>query len=162
MATQSTVTVTGQQALVDGPAPIEEPARRGHAPSGAVAARLVALDRTVDAPILFVASSERRADEIASALGALSDPDQDEVLVLPPWDCLPYDRARPSRESMGRRMAVLAALGVPASRRRLLVACPEALMQRTPPAKAVAAQFDLEVGARIDRSALEAFALRTG
>ncbi|KQS54469.1 hypothetical protein ASG17_11350 [Brevundimonas sp. Leaf363] len=109
-----------------------------------------------------MASSERRADEIASALGALSDPDQDEVLVLPPWDCLPYDRARPSRESMGRRMAVLAALGEPSPRRRLLVACPEALMQRTPPARAVAARFDLEVGARIDRGALEAFALRTG
>ena len=25
------------------------------------------------------------------------------VLVLPPWDCLPYDRAPASRDVMGRR-----------------------------------------------------------
>jgi transcription-repair coupling factor (superfamily II helicase) len=162
MATRSRRTVTGQQTLVDGPAPAAEPARRRQAPSSAVAARLLALDRKADDAVLFVASSERRADEIAGALGSLGDPDRDEVLVLPPWDCLPYDRAKPSRESMGRRMAVLATLTAPSSRRRLLVACPEALMQRTPPAKAVAAYFDLEVGARIDRGALEAFALRTG
>jgi hypothetical protein len=51
--------------------------------------------------LIHVAGEERRAEQLAQALKGLA-PDL-EVLLLPPWDCLPYDSASPSREAMGRR-----------------------------------------------------------
>ncbi|MDB5446491.1 MAG: hypothetical protein JWQ97_1808, partial [Phenylobacterium sp.] len=111
--------------------------------------------------LVHVASSERRADEIGRALRQFA-PDV-EVLVLPPWDCLPYDRASPSRECMGRRMAVLARLSEAAEGPRVLVASAEALLQKVPPAKAFRSAF-LEVtsGKPLKREVLEAFARTTG
>src|SRR5205085_4293870 len=55
-----------------------------------------------------------------------------EVVVFPPWDCLPYDRAPPSREAMGRRMAALRQL-LGKGRPRVVVSVPDALLQRVPP-----------------------------
>lgn len=111
--------------------------------------------------LLYAASSERRADEIGRALRQFA-PDV-EVLVLPPWDCLPYDRASPSRECMGRRMAVLARLAESPNGPRVLVASAEALMQRTPPARVVKnASLVLRTGERLDRPALQVFAATTG
>jgi transcription-repair coupling factor (superfamily II helicase) len=111
--------------------------------------------------LLYAASSERRADEIGRALRQFA-PDV-EVLVLPPWDCLPYDRASPSRECMGRRMAVLARLAEAPGGPRVLVASVEALMQRTPPVRVLeAASLTLRVGEVLDRTALQAFAATAG
>jgi transcription-repair coupling factor (superfamily II helicase) len=111
--------------------------------------------------VLYVASSERRSDEVGRALRQFA-PDL-EVLVLPPWDCLPYDRASPSRECMGRRMAVLARLSEAPGGPRVLVGSVEAFMQRTPPARALKAAFlTLRVGEALDRAALQAFAASTG
>ena len=111
--------------------------------------------------LVYVASSERRADEIGRALRAFAL--DIEVLVLPPWDCLPYDRASPSREIMGRRMAVLARLDEAADGPRVLVASIETLLQKIPPAKAIRSAFlPLRKGEVLDREALQAFAERTG
>ncbi|PHK93491.1 DEAD/DEAH box helicase [Pseudoroseomonas rhizosphaerae] len=86
--------------------------------------------------IVHVARSEARAGRVARAVRAL-EPGL-EVLLLPAWDCLPYDRASPSRAIMGARMAVLARLSRPSAGPRLLVASVEALGQRLPPAEATA------------------------
>jgi len=111
--------------------------------------------------LVYAASSDRRADEVARALRQFA-PDI-EVIVLPAWDCLPYDRASPSREIMGRRMAVLATLAQPAAGPRVLVASVEALVQRVAPVKVLHTAFlHLRKGDVIDRGALEGFAARTG
>jgi transcription-repair coupling factor (superfamily II helicase) len=111
--------------------------------------------------LIYIASSERRADEIGRALRAFAA--DLEVLVLPPWDCLPYDRASPSRECMGRRMAVLARLTEPASGPRVLVTSAEALMQRTPPRRVFKQAFmEIAVSRPLKRDRLEAFAAATG
>lgn len=109
---------------------------------------------------MHLASSDRRAEEIGRALAGLR-PDLD-VLVLPPWDCLPYDRASPSRDVMGRRLRVLKALSqVKAS--RIVVTSPEALVQKLPPLRALDGAFvELAAGAPFDRDSLAAFAARTG
>jgi transcription-repair coupling factor (superfamily II helicase) len=113
------------------------------------------------AGLVYVASSERRAEEIARALRRFAN--DVEVLVLPAWDCLPYDRASPSREVMGHRMAVLAALGAAASGPRVLIASAEAVLQRTPPDRVLKAGFfDMRVGEKLDRDALQTFAASTG
>lgn len=148
--------------LTPGPQP-EAPApsdTRRQAPTSAIAVGLAGL-ATSRSPVIFLASSERRADEAARALCGLAP--QIETLLLPPWDCLPFDRASPSREAMGRRMRTLKALGAPARAPRVLMLSPESLAQRVPPAEVVAAAFrDVQVGDALDRDALQRFALRTG
>jgi transcription-repair coupling factor (superfamily II helicase) len=111
--------------------------------------------------VLYAASSERRADEIGRALRQFAP--AAEVLVLPPWDCLPYDRASPSREIMGRRFAVLGRLAEASDRQRFLIASVEALMLRTPPVEIIRdTRFSIRVGERLDIEGLEAFACSTG
>jgi transcription-repair coupling factor (superfamily II helicase) len=111
--------------------------------------------------MVFVASSARRADEVGRALRQFAT--LAEVLVLPPWDCLPYDRASPSRDVMGRRLAVLRRLGEPCEKQRFLVASVEALMLRTPPAELIQeTQLCLRVGEPLDLGALQAFTGTSG
>jgi transcription-repair coupling factor (superfamily II helicase) len=101
-------------------------------PVGATAVQLLALSGKSD--LLHVTTSERRADQLARALSGLAP--EIEVVVFPPWDCLPYDRASPSREAMGRRMAALRRLGEKSERRRIVVTTPDAALQRVPPQEA--------------------------
>jgi len=127
----------------------------GQPPAAAVAAALAA-DATRRV-VVHVASSERRAEEIGRALAGLSA--DIEVLVLPPWDCLPYDRASPSRDVMGRRMRTLRALAAKASGRRVLITSPEALVQKLPPITVLDAAFmTLRRGKRLDLDDLARFA----
>ncbi|MDB5615219.1 MAG: box helicase, partial [Devosia sp.] len=129
-------------------------------PSAGVAFRLAERFRTGSETWIYLTSSERRAEETTRALTNLLP--VTTVLHLPAWDCLPYDRAPPSREIMGKRMQVL--------RRCLenkgplvLVLSAEAAIQKLPPADVVAsAVLVLSTGQSLDREALEQFALRTG
>ncbi len=163
MDPQPTPPITGELTLVEGPIPADSSPPPRKAPAAGVAARLIARRLNRGETILFIAASERRADEIAAAIGALREVDGPEVLVMPPWDCLPYDRAAPSRESMGRRMAVLEALATPAAPAgRWLITCPDAAMQRVPPANVVGSGFDIAVDGSLDRVALETFAMTWG
>ncbi|WP_395942893.1 DEAD/DEAH box helicase [Brevundimonas sp.] len=131
------------------PGPLPSPTDRDdRLPASAFAYEL--LGRAPDAPlILAVAAGERRAEETARALRALAG-ETAEVLHLPAWDSLPYDRAPPSRERMGQRMAVLQSLSRPVKTPRIIVASPAAIAQRvsaTPPSGPLV----ITVGQKIDR-----------
>lgn len=162
--TRRQTAIPGTPTLVDGPRPVavEEGAPSRPPCAGVAVALMEEIAETHAGATLFLATSERRADEIVIALGALSDPATTEVLLLPPWDCLPYDRASPSREIMGRRMAALARMSVEPDRRRIVVSSPAGLMQRVPPPEATATVFELTAGERLDREALNAFARAVG
>lgn len=54
-------------------------------------------------PTIFVARSEKHFAELKQVLGFL-DP-QKEVVILPGWDCLPYDRVSPSPAIMAERLS---------------------------------------------------------
>lgn len=137
----------------------EAPRTAVQAPAAAVAVALAAgAARGVS---IHIASSERRAEEIGRALAGLSS--SIEVLVLPPWDCLPYDRASPSRDLMGRRMRVLQRLAHDAGVDCVVITSPEAVVQKLPPRGVLTEAFlVLERGQRLDRDALVRFAARTG
>src|SRR5689334_19522918 len=93
-------------------------------PLGLLAVRLLALARAVGPRgLVHVAGSERRAEHLGSILRSL-DPDF-EAMVFPPWDCLPYDRASPSREAMGRRVACLRRLAEHGDTPRLVITTPD-------------------------------------
>ncbi|WP_312082773.1 DEAD/DEAH box helicase [Brevundimonas sp.] len=157
---ETDLSATGQQVLVDGPAPQTDDSKRWKMPAAAVAAGLVEMTTKRSQALVFIATSERRADEIAAAISPMVK--DAEVLVLPPWDCLPYDRAAPSRESMGRRMAVLAALNDASASPVFLVASPDAIVQRTPSRDRIKARLSLSAGEALDREALESFLTDTG
>jgi transcription-repair coupling factor (superfamily II helicase) len=53
-----------------------------------------------------------------------------EVLTLPAWDCLPYDRASPALRVMAERLATLQSLQNPRSGPQLLIATENAVTQR--------------------------------
>jgi transcription-repair coupling factor (superfamily II helicase) len=88
--------------------------------------------REASSGLLVVASGERRATDLAQAVTALA-PDL-SVLFLQGWDCLPYDRAAPSRRVMGRRLAVLKAIASGQTSAPIIITTPSGLLQRLPPA----------------------------
>lgn len=53
-----------------------------------------------------------------------------EVLTLPGWDCLPYDRASPALRVMAERLATLSALQAKQTKPQLLIATASAASQR--------------------------------
>ena len=78
-----------------------------------------------------------------------------EVLTLPAWDCLPYDRASPALRVMAERLATLNALQATREGPQLLVATANAATQRMlTPFRIRQLTRRVAAGERIDREAL--------
>jgi transcription-repair coupling factor (superfamily II helicase) len=111
--------------------------------------------------VVYVAEGERRAAQLAQVLKGLA-PDLD-VYLLPPWDCLPYDSASPSRHIMGQRASVLRRMSEPGVAPRVLITSPAALVQRVPPRNIwKKASFSLNAGEAFSQDVLEAYLHRAG
>ena len=78
-----------------------------------------------------------------------------EILTLPGWDCLPYDRASPALRVMAERLAALSALQSKLNKPQLLIATASAASQRllTPFRIRQLTRYIAE-GDRIEREAL--------
>ncbi len=78
-----------------------------------------------------------------------------EILSLPGWDCLPYDRASPALRVMAERLATLSALQAKSDRPQLLVATASAATQRMlTPFRIRQLTRHVAEGERIEREAL--------
>ena len=78
-----------------------------------------------------------------------------EVLSLPAWDCLPYDRASPALRVMAERLAALHALQAPVKGPQLLVVTANALAQRVlTPFRVRQLTRRLAEGERVERDGL--------
>ena len=84
---------------------------------------------------VFIARSETRLDRLARACTAFCA-GRVELLVLPPWDVLPYDRTAPSAAIVGRRVKTLVRLTRPSEQARLLLVGADAALQLVPPPSA--------------------------
>lgn len=104
---------------------------------------------------LFVARDFQRANALIEALGFFA-PDI-EVLRLPAWDCLPYDRVSPSAGVAAERMAALTRLASGREDRPLMVvATVAAAVQRVPARQSmVQAAWSTRVGRVVDIAELE-------
>ncbi len=131
-------------------------------PAAALASRLIdAVAKAGTSGLLHIANGENGADEIARTFKCFVP--EAQVIVLPPWDCLPYDRVAPSRECMGRRAGAIDALSRPAEGQRLIVASVEAALQPLPPAEVIAQGFvEIAIGDKPDTEALRAQLERSG
>ena len=112
--------------------------------------------------ILHVASDGVHADHLAELIGFFAP--GLEVVTLPAWDCLPYDRVSPSPDLMARRLEALGhLLETGSGRARLVITTANALLQKVPPPEAIrSGLFGARVGERIDRDQLLACLARTG
>ncbi len=136
-------------------------AEAGAVPAGAAAAALVEAATGRKGGLVHIASDERGAEVLAEIARAFAP--GLEVLVFPPWDCLPYDRASPSASSMGARMAALLALAEGVEAPRLVLTSPEALIQLTlPPSALHDASHPIVLDRDGEVEAVTAFARRTG
>ena len=78
-----------------------------------------------------------------------------EVVSLPAWDCLPYDRASPALRVMAERLAALNALQQPLNGPQLLVTTDSAANQRMlTPFRVRQLTRRIAIGERTDRDAL--------
>src|SRR5690349_14222509 len=78
-----------------------------------------------------------------------------DVLTLPGWDCLPYDRASPALRVMAERLATLSALQEERDKPQLLIATASAATQRMlTPFRIRQLTRRIKSGERIEREAL--------
>lgn len=142
--------------------PIEKLSQPLHRPpAGLVAAKLIDAVQASDRSLVYIALGEGAASKIVEAIRCW-DPAV-ELVVFPPWDCLPFDRVPPSRHSMGRRMDALRVWLQPSLKARLLITSLDAVLQRVAPLQIIESSwYELGVGERFDRPAFESFARRTG
>ncbi|WP_262027808.1 transcription-repair coupling factor [Microvirga sp. Mcv34] len=111
--------------------------------------------------VVYVAGGERWAEQMAQAMRGLA-PGLD-ICLLPPWDCLPYDSASPSRDAMGRRMSVLRRMSEPGTAPRVLITSAAAIVQRVPPRDMVkTTSFSLRAGEGFSADALKEYLHRAG
>jgi transcription-repair coupling factor (superfamily II helicase) len=114
-------------------------------------------------PLLHVCRDDGRMARTAAAL-AFFHPGI-EVITLPAWDCLPYDRASPNAEIMSRRIDALTRLvePAPASRPRIVLTTVNAIIQRVPPRRLFQDRvLKLGRGGRIPLERLVSFLMRNG
>ncbi|MBD8908343.1 helicase-related protein [Methylorubrum zatmanii] len=129
-------------------------------PTGALAVALLGFTQAAR-PLFHVARDGRRLDEIAAVIRALAP--ERTVAVYPEWDCLPFDRASPSRGTMGARTGVLRWLTDQAAQPDLVLTTAPALLQRVPPPSIWAsAHVELTVGDPLDPDELAARLRRLG
>jgi transcription-repair coupling factor (superfamily II helicase) len=137
--------------------------RNGHieltgAPEGFDALAMADIARARGGLSVFVARDGGRASAFIDALRFFAP--EMEVLRLPSWDCLPYDRLGPSPAVAAQRMATLARLrrGETDKTPRLLVTQAPALMQRVPPREALdRATYLAKSGQDLDVAELERY-----
>ena len=101
---------------------------------GRVLSRLAESEGT----LLFVARDARRLAQAETALGFFA-PDI-PTLTFPAWDALPYDRVSPNPEIAAQRMSVLHRLLEPHSGPRVVFTTANAIVQRVPDRRSVAAR----------------------
>ncbi|MEM8704108.1 MAG: transcription-repair coupling factor, partial [Pseudomonadota bacterium] len=118
-------------------------------------ARLLGEIKTDGLSLVFVARDATRMAMVGEAL-AFFEPDTD-ILQLPAWDCLPYDRVSPNPAISARRLLALGLLarGIPPGRKTVLMTTLNAAVQRMPERGFMAEQtFSMAPGNQVDMTAI--------
>ncbi|MFI5015201.1 MAG: transcription-repair coupling factor [Hyphomicrobiales bacterium] len=106
--------------------------------------------------LVHVARDGQRSQRLAEALGFVAP--NIEVVVLPAWDCQPYDRVSPNAAIAAERMIALARLSTvkpTPDRPRVLLTTVNAILQRVPTrAKIAADSFSARPGNALDLNGL--------
>ena len=106
-----------------------EPLTLSGVPAGFMPVLLADLARAAKERTCFVASDAQTADALAQAVTYFAP--ELEVVQIPAWDCLPYDRASPSLRAASERLAGLHALQSKPKGPQLVITTINAVTQRT-------------------------------
>ena len=113
---------------------------------------------------LHVTRDAARMAEIAATLGFFA-PDL-EVIMLPAWDCLPYDRVSPKRDVLSQRMDALTSLAsrkLDTSSPLLVLTTVNAILQRVPAAHSLLKTTrEYDIGSKVELEDLEKFLVQSG
>jgi transcription-repair coupling factor (superfamily II helicase) len=87
-----------------------------------------------------------------------------DIVTVPAWDCLPYDRVSPNAVVMAERLASLARLAEgPGEKPQLVLTTANAVLQKVPTPETVRkATMRVRAGARADRDGIVTFLERNG
>ncbi len=119
------------------------------------------LARAVKGRAVFVAADEAAMRSVAEAAKFFA-PELD-VIELPAWDCLPYDRASPALSVSARRLAALHRLQSNLAGSQLLVTTANALLQRVlTPFRIRESVREFRTGTTIGHKSLAALLQRQG
>ena len=113
----------------------------GRVPMGMESRLLARLLPDLATPALLFVVRDDREMKRSGALVQFFAPEA-EILEMPAWDCLPYDRVSPHRDIIAARISTLYRLSQPgpAGRRRIVIATVSALLQRLPPRALIGAR----------------------
>lgn len=130
-------------------------------PHGAMPLVLADLARAQRGRIAFVASDDVAMHAVVDTIAFFAP--EIQVVSVPAWDCLPYDRASPSLAISAERWASLHALQSPPNGPQLVITTANAWNQRTlTPFRIRNMSRALEVGHEYDRDNLIALLVRQG
>ncbi|HFQ15952.1 MAG TPA: transcription-repair coupling factor, partial [Rhodobacteraceae bacterium] len=124
--------------------------------------RFHAGEQAVATHVLHVSRDDQRLAALASALDFFA-PDV-EVVKLPAWDCLPYDRISPNPVIASARLEALRALEAGAGGQpRITLTTVSAVLQRVPARESLReAQWRLRPGQAVDNERLMSFLAGNG
>jgi transcription-repair coupling factor (superfamily II helicase) len=112
---------------------------------------------------LHVARDELRLTALAEAVAFFAP--EIEIITVPAWDCLPYDRVSPNAEVMARRIDALTRLTEPPAQgqSRLVITTISAILQRVPKVESLRqASLEIVVKTRLDRKQFDAYLAANG
>ncbi|MDC9826068.1 transcription-repair coupling factor [Devosia sp. ZB163] len=110
---------------------------------------------------VFVARDGRRLQRMAEILEQLMPGHQ--ILTLPAWDCLPYDRVSPNGVTIAARMTTLSTLASGAAKGAIVLTAVNALVQKLAPRDVVAGMsFAAAAGQVVDSEKLIGWAAGNG
>jgi transcription-repair coupling factor (superfamily II helicase) len=131
------------------------------APEGVDALLLVRRLGEQAGPVLHVARDDGRLAGLAEAIGFFGP--EVEVVSLPAWDCLPYDRVSPNGGIIAERISALSKLQAEPEKKRIVLTTVNAALQKVPPRAALAGSgMRLAKGDSISPEDLAAFLAADG
>ena len=130
-------------------------------PGGFLPSLLADLARAAPTRLVYVAADEAQMRAIAATAPYFAP--ELEIVQLPAWDCLPYDRASPTLRIMAERVGALHRLQQKPASAQLVLTTVNAVTQRTlTPFRIRQLVAPLRPGERIDRDRLAALLQANG
>lgn len=117
------------------------------------------LNTKIQPPLIYITSSQEQAQQLTQQLRIVLGK-QTQILCLPEWDCLPYDRVSPSQDVLSERMNTLISLieRTDLSSPLILVAsCNSALQRLAPKGQMEGQTLTLNSGLKISFATLSAY-----
>lgn len=130
-------------------------------PYGSESFALAKISAAADRNVVFIASSDREMETVRTGLQFFAN--GTEIITLPAWDCLPYDRASPNPAVLAERIVAFSRILAPAKARRVILTTVNAALQKLPPKTLLEkAQFILKTGVSLSHDALSHFLIEHG